>query len=47
MALGSEHRKGQPGYDLLTTQRDPLEGRRYVVKLTGAGNKLVNDLQAI
>lgn len=47
MALGSEDRKGQPGYGLLTTQRDPLEGRRYVVKLTGAGNKLLNDLQAI
>ena len=47
MALGATDRKGQPGYGLVTSQRDPDEGRRFLVRLTNAGNKLIRELQAI
>ena len=46
-ALGGTSRKQTPGYGLLTTQRDPREGRRYLVKLTGSGKKLLGDLQSV
>lgn len=47
MALGGTSRKQTPGYGLLTTQKDPLEGRRFLVKLTGSGKKLLRELQSI
>ena len=46
MALGETNRKGQPGFDLLTTIRDPGEGRRFLIMLTPKGKALYRSLQA-
>ena len=47
MALGQLSRRGQPGFDLLATFRDPKEGRRFLIKLTPKGKVLVRQLKGI
>lgn len=47
MALGQLNRRGQPGFDLLTTFRDPKEGRRFLIKLTPKGKALVRQLKGV
>lgn len=46
-ALGDEHRKGKPGFNLVTTARDPEEGRRFLVLLTPKGKALKRQLLAL
>jgi len=46
-ALGDEHRKGKPGFELVTTANDPGEGRRFVVFLTPKGKALKRQLLAL
>lgn len=47
MALGKTNRKGQPGFDLLATARDPGEGRRFVAMLTARGHALKRQIEAV
>jgi len=44
-ALGALNRKGQPGFDLVTFERDPAEGRRYLAMLTSKGHALVRQIK--
>jgi DNA-binding MarR family transcriptional regulator len=46
-ALGATNRKGHPGFDLVTVERDPQEGRRFLVMLTAKGKALKRQLEAI
>jgi len=46
-ALGTEHRNGRPGLELLTTFPDPKEGRRFIVALTPKGAALLRNLQTM
>ena len=39
-ALGAEHRTGRAGFGLITSERDPDEGRRYLLRLTPKGEAL-------
>ena len=43
-ALGDEHRKGKPGFRLVTVERDPKEGRRFIAMLTPRGQALKRQL---
>jgi DNA-binding MarR family transcriptional regulator len=43
-ALGDQHRKGRPGFDLVTTEKDPEEGRRFIAFLTPKGKALKRQL---
>lgn len=45
-ALGLEHRKGRPGFGLVTVEQDPSEGRRFIVMLTTKGKALKRQLEA-
>ena len=47
MAMGDTNRKGQPGFDLLDTFKDPKEGRRFLVRLSPRGKALYRQLQSI
>ena len=40
MALGKVNRKGEAGFDLVRLERDPTEGRRYLVSLNSKGKAL-------
>lgn len=44
-ALGAINRKGQPGFDLVTVERDPKEGRRFLVMLTSRGQALARQIK--
>lgn len=44
-ALGAINRKGQPGFDLVTVERDPTEGRRFLVMLTSRGQALARQIK--
>lgn len=46
-ALGAVNRKGAPGFGLVTVERDPKEGRRFLVLLTAKGRALKRQLEAI
>jgi DNA-binding MarR family transcriptional regulator len=46
-ALGATNRKGQPGYGLVTVERDPKEGRRFLALLTPKGHALHREVLAI
>lgn len=46
-ALGETNRKGQPGYLLVTVERDPAEGRRFLVMLTSRGQAIKRQLSAL
>lgn len=46
-ALGAINRKGQPGFDLVTVERDPQEGRRFLVLLTAKGHVLFRQVEAL
>ena len=46
MALGETNRKGQPGFDLLVTFKDPAEGRRFLIALSAKGKALARQLQS-
>lgn len=46
-ALGQEHRKGRPGFDLVTLEKDPAEGRRFIALLTPKGKALKRQLDAL
>lgn len=43
-ALGEEHRRGRPGFRLVTVERDPKEGRRFIAMLTARGQALKRQL---
>ena len=47
MALGLETRKGQPGFDLLLVEKDPAEGRRYIIMLTQKGKALSRQIEQL
>jgi DNA-binding MarR family transcriptional regulator len=38
-SLGQRHRDGTPGFDLIITQRDSNEGRRFQAFLTSRGER--------
>lgn len=44
-ALGQVNRKGQPGFDLVAHERDPGEGRRFLVFLTAKGKAMARQLR--
>jgi DNA-binding MarR family transcriptional regulator len=46
-ALSERNRQGERGYRLLTVQRDPTEGRRFLVRLTSKGRTLLQRLERI
>ena len=46
-ALGTVDRKGKPGFGLITTTRDPQEGRRYVARLSGKGEAFAQYIKTI
>ena len=46
-ALGAVSRKGTQGFGLVTVERDPEEGRRYVALLTPRGRALYRQIEAI
>jgi len=46
-ALSDLHRSGEPGLGLVSIQRDPGQGRRYVARLTSRGMALAKQIQAI
>jgi DNA-binding MarR family transcriptional regulator len=46
-ALGSINRKGQSGFNLLTVERDPDEGRRFLVMLTSRGRALYRQIESL
>jgi len=46
-ALGSINRKGHPGFDLVTVERDPREGRRFLVMLTSRGHAIARQIEAL
>lgn len=46
-ALGQINRKGQPGFDLITVEKDPAEGRRFLVMLTAKGQVLARQIKAL
>jgi DNA-binding MarR family transcriptional regulator len=46
-ALGPINRKGQAGYNLLTVERDPEEGRRFLVMLTTRGQAFKRNLERL
>lgn len=45
-ALGLWHRKGVPGLDLVTTEKDPAEARREIIFLSPRGRQVVAGLIA-
>lgn len=46
-ALGALNRKGHAGFGLLAVERDPEEGRRYLVLLTSRGHALFRQIEAL
>ena len=46
-ALGQTHRKGHQGFDLVTVERDPTEGRRFLVMLTSKGQAIKRQLNQL
>lgn len=46
-ALGATNRRGYPGFGLVTVERDPREGRRFIVLLTAKGRALKRQLEAM
>ena len=46
-ALGAEYRNGKPGLGLLTTFKDPDEGRRLIVTFTPKGLAFLRQFQAV
>jgi DNA-binding MarR family transcriptional regulator len=46
-ALSDRNRHGDRGYRLLTVERDPEEGRRFLVRLSPKGRLLLQQLQRI
>jgi DNA-binding MarR family transcriptional regulator len=46
-ALGFINRRGQQGFNLLTVERDPEEGRRFLVMLTSRGRALYRQIEAL
>jgi DNA-binding MarR family transcriptional regulator len=46
-ALSDRNRHGDRGYRLLAVERDPSEGRRYLVRLSSKGRTLLQQLQRI
>jgi DNA-binding MarR family transcriptional regulator len=46
-ALGAINRKGQPGFDLVTVERDPKEGRRFLAMLTSRGHAIARQIEAL
>lgn len=46
-ALGQEHRRGRPGFDLVKVERDPAEGRRFIAMLTTKGHALKRQLETL
>ena len=43
--LGLINRKGERGYGLITVERDPLEGRRFLAMLSPKGRRLIHQCQ--
>ena len=43
-ALGNKHRNGSAGFDLVFTEKDPIDCRRLVVKLTNKGIRVRKSL---
>jgi DNA-binding MarR family transcriptional regulator len=46
-ALGSVSRRGTQGFGLVTIERDPAEGRRYLALLTPRGRALYRQIEAL
>lgn len=46
-SLGQENRNGRPGLNLVRTEKDPKEGRRYIAVLTAKGERLAHQLKGI
>jgi DNA-binding MarR family transcriptional regulator len=46
-ALGTISRKGTQGFGLVTVERDPAEGRRYLAVLTSRGHALYRQIEAL
>ena len=46
-ALGAVDRKGKPGFGLITTSRDPQEGRRYIARLNEKGQAFAQFILSI
>jgi len=46
-ALGEMHRRGSPGLGLVCIDRDPSEGRRFLVALSPAGKELIARLEQL
>jgi DNA-binding MarR family transcriptional regulator len=46
-ALSDRNRHGDRGYRLLTVERDPAEGRRFLVRLSPKGRLLLQQLEAL
>ena len=46
-ALGTVSRKGTQGFGLVTVERDPAEGRRYLAVLTSRGHALYRQIEAL
>ena len=44
-ALGLINRKGDPGYDLVIVEKDPAEGRRFLVMLTSRGQAIARQIK--
>ena len=40
--LGAKHRKGTPGYGLITSRRDPRELRRFLFELTDEAKQMLS-----
>lgn len=46
-ALGTTNRRGDRGFGLVTSSRDPIECRRFVATLTPRGERLKQVLQTL
>lgn len=46
-SLGAENRKGDPGHQLVTSERDATDDRRKVLRVTPLGTRILRKLQAI
>ena len=46
-ALGQTHRKGHQGFDLVVVERDPTEGRRFLVMLTSRGHAIARQIKQL
>ena len=46
-ALGRKNRHGEPGADVVSDARDPLDERRKVLRLTPKGSRIIEKIQQL